>query len=173
MLERKRSYTIELISDHVAQLGRRLVGRDTYSNYVEEVPDYKRAGHFGDPVSGRSTIDLNPLVDPLLRVDPAVTSSAKQAVIFLSKGALNALYKGRKHSLKCYNKHTNTRLLIYVGLDTRYREKSSLNRSLDPLDNLGDLRLGLRVVVLHPRILLDLEVELLFGFLYGRALWFG
>ena len=67
----------------------------------------------------------------------------------------------------------NARLLVYIGLGTRCYEKSFLNYSLDLLDNLGDLYLGLRVVVLYPYILLDLEVKLLFGFLYGRALWFG
>ena len=67
----------------------------------------------------------------------------------------------------------NACLLIYIGLGIYYYEKSSLNYSLDLLDNLSDLYLGLRVVVLYPRILLDLEVELLFGFLYGRVLWFG
>ena len=55
----------------------------------------------------------------------------------------------------------------------RYRKKSSFNYSLDLLDDLGDLRLGLRIVVLYPRILLDLEVEFPFGFLCNRALWFG
>ena len=67
----------------------------------------------------------------------------------------------------------NTRLLIYIGLGTRYYKKSSLNYSLDLLNDLGDLRLGLRVIVLYLYILLDLEVELLFGFLYNRACRFG
>ena len=94
-------------------------------------------------------------------------------VVFLSKGALNALRKGYKYSLKYYNEYTNTCLLIYISLGTRYCEKSSFNRSLDPFDDLGDLYLGLRVVVLYLYILLDLEVELPFGFLYSRAFWFG
>ena len=89
------------------------------------------------------------------------------------KGALNALYRGRKYLFEYYNECTNTRLLVYISLGTYCYEKSSLNRSLDLLDNLGDLRLGLRVVVLYLYILLDLEVELLFGFLCSRALRFG
>ena len=91
-------------------------------------------------------------------------------VIFLSKGAFNTLYKGRKYLLEYYNERTNTRLLIYIGLDTRYREKSSLNRSLDLLNNLSDLHLSLRIVVLYLYILLDLEVKLPFSFLYNKAL---
>ena len=91
-------------------------------------------------------------------------------VIFLSKSAFNALYRGYKYLLKYYNKYINTRLLIYIGLDIYYYEKSSLNYSLDLLNNLGNLCLSLRVVVLYLYILLDLEVKLLFGFLYSRAL---
>ena len=48
-----------------------------YSNYVEEVLDCKRAGYFGDPISGRLTIDLNLLIDLLLGVDPSIASLAK------------------------------------------------------------------------------------------------
>ena len=141
-------------------------------NYIKEVPDYKRAGHFKDPINGHSTIDLNPLVNLLLRVNPTITSLAKQAVIFLSKGAFNTLYKGYKYSLKYYNEYINTYLLIYIGLGTRYYKKSSLNRSLDLLDNLSKLYLNLQVVVLYLYILLDLEVKLPFGFLNGRVLRF-
>ena len=85
------------------------------------------------------------------------------------KGAFNALYRGYKYLFKCYNKCINICLLIYIGLGTCYYEKSSFNCSLDLLDDLGDLRLGLRVVVLYLYILLDLEVKLPFGFLYSRA----
>ena len=75
--------------------------------------------------------------------------------------------------LKYYNERTNTYLLIYISLGTRYYKKSSLNCSLDLLNNLGDLHFSLRVVVLYLYILLDLEVKLLFGFLYSQALRFG
>ena len=74
-----------------------------------------------------------------------------------------------KYSLKYYNERINTCLLIYIGLGIYYYKKSSLNRSLDLLNNLGDLYLSLRVVVLYLYILFDLEVKLLFGFLYSRA----
>ena len=138
-------------------------------NYIKEVPNYKRASYFGDPISNCLTIDLNLLIDLLLRVNPSIASSAKQAVIFLLKGALNALYKGYKYSFKYYNKYINIYLLIYISLGIRYCEKSSFNYSLDLLNNLDNLYLGLQIVVLYLYILLDLEVKLLFSFLYSRV----
>ena len=89
------------------------------------------------------------------------------------ESAFNTLYRRRKHLLKYYNKYINTYLLIYINLGTRYYKKSSLNYSLDLLDDLGDLYLGLRVVVLYLYILLDLEVKLPFGLLYSRVFRFG
>ena len=138
-------------------------------NYIKEVPNYKRASYFEDPISNYLTIDLNQLIDLFLRVNLVITSLAKQVVIFLLEGAFNALYRGYKYSLKYYNKYINTCLFIYIGLDIYCYKKSSLNYSLDLLNNLGDLYFGLRVVVLYLYILLDLKVKLLFSFLYNRA----
>ena len=90
-------------------------------------------------------------------------------VIFLSKGALNALYRGYKYLLKYYNEYINTCLLIYIGLGIYYCEKSSLNYSFDLFNDLSDLRLGFRVVVLYLYILFDLEVKLPFSFLYNKV----